>query len=80
MSLINEPVTVNAFYFAHSLGQLKTFPRQVELQNKQINFIDGLQYVVQKGGRVVRLFDMQGDDRTYRLRYEDDVWTLVGTR
>ena len=81
MSLINEPVTVNAFYFAHSLGQLKTFPRQVELQNRQINFTDGLQYVIQKGSHVVRLFDMQDDgQQTYRLRLENDAWTLVGTR
>lgn len=79
MSLINETITVNAFYFAHSLGQMKTFPRQVELQNKQINFTDGLQYLVQKGGHVVRLFDMNDGQQTYRLRYEDDVWTLVGS-
>lgn len=80
MSLINETITVNAFYFAHSLGQLKTFPRQVELQNKQINFTDGLQYLVHKGSHVVRLFDMQDGEQTYRLRYEDNIWTLVGTR
>lgn len=79
MSLINETITVNAFYFAHSLGQMKTFPRQVELQNKQINFTDGLQYLVQKGGHVVRLFDMNDGQQTYRLRYEDNVWTLVGS-
>lgn len=80
MSYINETVSVNAFYFASRQGQLKTFPRQIELNNRQLTFSDGLQYIVQKGQHVVRLFDMQDGDQTYRLRYENNVWTLVGTR
>ena len=80
MSYINETVNVNAFYFATSFGQLKTFPRQVELGSKSLTFKDGLQNVVQKGQNVVRLFDMNDGDHTYRLRLENDTWTLVGTR
>ena len=45
-----------------------------------VYFKDGLQYVVQKGQNVVRLFDMNDGDHTYRLRLENDTWTLVGTR
>jgi hypothetical protein len=80
MSYVNETVNVNAFYFATSFGALKTFPREVELHNKKLTFNDGLQYLVQKGQHVVRLFDMDDGEHTYRLRYEDNVWTLVGTR
>lgn len=80
MSYINQTVNVNSFYFATSFGQIKTFPRQVELQNKKLTFSDGLQYLVQKGQHVVRLFDMNDGDQTYRLRLEDDTWTLVGMR
>ena len=80
MSYINETVDVNAFYFATSFGQIKTFPRQVELNNKKLTFNDGLQYLVQKGQHVVRLFDMNDGEKVYRLRYENNIWTLVGTR
>ena len=80
MSYVNETVNVNSFYFATSFGGLKTFPRAIELNNKQLTFSDGLQYVVQKGQHVVRLFDMNDGEQTYRLRLENNVWTLVGTR
>lgn len=80
MSYINETVDVNAFYFATSFGQIKTFPRQVELNNKKLTFNDGLQYLVQKGQHVVRLFDMNDGEKVYRLRYENNIWTLIGTR
>ena len=80
MSYINETVDVNSFYFATSFGNLKTFPRQVELDNKKLTFNDGLQYLVQKGQHVVRLFDMNDGEQTYRLRLENDIWTLIGTK
>ena len=80
MSYINETVNVNAFYFATSFGRLKTFPREIELNNKKLTFKEGLQYLVQSGQHVVRLFDMDDGEHTYRLRCENDVWTLVGTR
>ena len=80
MSYINETVNVNAFYFATSFGQIKTFPRQIELGNQKFTFSDGLQYLVQKGQHAVRLFDMNDGEQTYRLRLENDIWTLVGTR
>ncbi len=80
MSYINETVNVNAFYFAGSQGQIKTFPRQIELNNRQFIFNDGLQYMIQKGQHVVRLFDMNDGAQTYRLRLENNIWTLVGTR
>lgn len=78
MSYINETVSVNAFYFAGRGGRM--FPRQIELDNTQYNFRDGLQYVVRNGERTVRLFDMTDGEKTYRLRHENGSWTLVGTR
>lgn len=80
MSFINQTVDVNAFYFATSFGHLKTFPRQVELNNKKLTFSDGLQYLVQKGQHAVRFFDMEDGEQTYRLRLENDIWTLIGTK
>lgn len=80
MSYINQTVNVNSFYFATSFGQLKTFPRQIEHDGQSLTFKEGLQYLVQKGEQAVRLFDMEDGQQTYRLRCENDVWTLVGTR
>lgn len=80
MSLINEAVNVNSFYFANNFGQIKTFPRQVETSNQKLTFQDGLQYLVQRGQHVVRLFDMTDGEHTYRLRLENNTWMLVGVR
>lgn len=80
MSFINQTVDVNAFYFATSFGQLKTFPRSLELNNKKLTFSDGLQYLVRRGQHVVRLFDMDDGQQTYRLRLENNIWTLIGTK
>jgi hypothetical protein len=80
MSYINETVNVNAFYFATSFGQLKTFPRQVEHEGQKLTFQDGLQYLVQKGQHAVRFFDMNDGEHTYRLRCENNIWTLIGAK
>jgi hypothetical protein len=80
MSYINETVDVNSFYFARSFSGIRTFPRQIERGQKKLTFSDGLQYLVQKGQHVVRLFDMSDGETTYRLRYENNIWTLVGTK
>lgn len=80
MSYINQIVNVDAFYFATSFGRIKTFPRQVDFNNEKLTFNDGLQYLVQKGSSAVRFFDMSDGEHTYRLRCENNIWTLVGTR
>ena len=83
MELINHIVNVNSFYFHQSRNhskQLRTFPRQIEFGTTRCTFKDGFQYLVKNGERIVRLFDMTDGQMTYRLRYEDDQWMLVGTR
>lgn len=79
MNLINSIVNVNSFYF-HKGRSLKTFPRSIEFGNTRCTFQDGYQYLVKKGEHMVRLFDMNDGQTTYRLRLEDDQWTLIGTR
>ena len=80
MSYINQIVNVDSYYFLNCLGKLKTFPRQIDLNNKKYTFSDGLQYLVQKGQHVIKIFEMTDGNTTYRLRLEDDQWLLVGTR
>lgn len=78
MSYINETINVSAYYFAGRAGRM--FPRQIELGQERFTFQDGLQYVVCKGQQAIKLFDMTDGTTTYRLRCENDQWTLVGTR
>ncbi len=80
MSYINQNVQVDAFYFLNCLGKLKSFPKQIDLNSQKYIFTDGLQYLVQKGQQVIRIFEMTDGDKTYRLRLENNQWTLVGTR
>lgn len=76
---VNQPVSVSSFYFQN--GQcLRSFPKQIEFGNNRFTFEDGLQYLIRKGQHVVKLFDMTDGRTTYRLRLEDNNWTLVGTR
>jgi hypothetical protein len=78
-NVINQEVSVNAFYFA---GQgMKTFPREIEFGGQEITFASGLRYLVRKGSEAMRVFDMSGvDGLTYRLLQQGNNWTLVGTK
>jgi hypothetical protein len=83
---VNKEVNVNSFYFSrqtqHGGTGLKSFPKQIELEGEEFTFIEsGLRYLVRKGAQLVQLFDMSdGDNNTYRLRLENDQWTLVGMK
>jgi hypothetical protein len=76
---INQIINVNSFYFT-SGQNLKSFPRQIEFGNTRFTFTDGIQYLVKKGQHAVKLFDMTDGQTTYRLRLEDESWTLIGTK
>lgn len=79
MNAINEIVNVNAFYFLKGAG-LKMLPKQIEFGNTRCTFEDGFQYLVRQGQNVIRLFDMNDGRTIYRLRLENDNWTLISTR
>ncbi len=82
MTAINQIVNVNSFYFKDTNAdrQLKTYPRAVEFGNTTISFLDGLQYLIHKGKRIIQLFDMTDGRTIFRLKLEDDQWTLIGTK
>ncbi len=82
MTAINQIVNVNSFYFKDNTAthHLKTYPRAVEFGNTIINFQDGLQCLIRKGRRIIRLFDMTDGRTTFRLKFEDEQWTLIGTK
>lgn len=79
MLQINQIINVNSFYFAN--GQtFKSYPRQIEFGNTRFTFTDGIQYIVKQGEKAIKLFDMTDGKTTYRLRQDNNNWTLLGTR
>lgn len=75
----DQEVRLNAVYFAGT--DLKTFPREIELEGTAVTFLNGLRYMVRRGAEAIRLFDMStANGDVYRLRQEGDRWTLLGTR
>ena len=84
MQTINQIINVDAFYFKQASRngqrQLKTYPRRMQFGNTQYTFEDGLQCLIRKGQRVVQLFDMTDGRTRFRLKLENDQWTLLGTR
>jgi len=84
---VNQIINVDSFFFKQSQSadqqghrQVKTYPRRIQFGNTQYTFDDGLQCLIRKGKRVVRLFDMTDGRTRFRLKLEDDQWTLIGTR
>ena len=76
---VNKEVSVTAMYFRRR-EQLKTFPKRMEFDGREYTFVEsGLQYLIQKGQRVVRFFDMTDGTANYRLKYDGEqyTWTLV---
>ncbi|GAC1387055.1 MAG: hypothetical protein NVS1B7_6090 [Candidatus Saccharimonadales bacterium] len=78
MYTVNQVVNVNSFYFPKGQA-LRAFPRHIEFGGIQCTFIDGLQYLVYQGKNIIKLFDMTDGRVTYRLRLENEKWTLVRT-
>jgi hypothetical protein len=86
-TFVNQNVDVDAFFFkgTNDRGELKSFPRRIELGNTQYTFKDGLRFLARKGQHIVQLFDMTDGQTTFRLRFDDqndrgNQWTLIGTR
>lgn len=75
--VINQEVNVNAVYF--SGRDMRTFPRVIEYGGQAVTFASGLRYLVRRGAKAIRLFDMSADDgQTYRLRQDGERWLLLG--
>jgi len=77
MTRINKSVEVNSFYFTRGKS-FKSFPASITLEDQQYAFKSGLQLLVRRGEEVVRLFSMTDGLTNYRLRQENDSWTLIG--
>jgi len=80
MNHINKEVEINAFAFTNKQG-FKGIPQAITVDDHRYSFIDlGLRYLIQKGEHLTRLFDMTDGQSVYRLKNEDDHWTLVSIK
>ncbi len=82
MTHINAQVEVTAlgFHSKKDKHQLESFPKRMVWGEREYTFAEmTMQYLVKKGQQLVKLFDVTDGNTTYRLRLEDNRWTLVGT-
>ena len=86
MTRINATVEVTALGFKNSSRnktdqpRLESFPKRMIWGNREYAFAEmTMQYLVQRGKQLIKLFDVTDGNVSYRLRLEDDRWTLVGT-
>ncbi len=77
---VNKQIEINSFIFTNQ-QEFKSVPSTITVDNRRYAFVDsGLRYLVQKGEHLIRLFDMTDGQSVYRLRNEDDQWTLVSIK
>lgn len=76
---INKEVSVNSLSFG-SRTNFKSIPKEITYDNKQVTFVDsGMRYLLQKGQKIVQLFDMSDGNKKYRLQFDSQnfTWTLL---
>jgi len=74
---VNKPVAITAITF-NNQKDLKEIPKRMEFEGESYTFKDGLQYLIQRGSHITRMFDMSDGRAEYRLRTDEtNVWTLV---
>lgn len=72
---INKKVAVSAVTFNR---QFDPIPRRIEFEGRSLTFINnGIRFLIKNNGRVTRLFDMSDGTAQYRLRCENQEWTLL---
>ena len=77
-------VEITAMYFRgngkSAEGRLDAYPRRMVYDGREYTFVDSIRYLVHKGQQLIQLFDVSDGVRQFRLRCEDDRWTLVASK
>lgn len=78
---INSEIEVTALAFRQPAGQrgMQGYPKRMVWGGREYHFAgQGMQYMVRKGMRLIKLFDVSDEQGyVYRLRLENNRWTLV---
>jgi hypothetical protein len=82
MTRINAAIEITALGFRNKKDQrqLESYPKRMVWGDREYNFVDmSMQYLVKHGKQLIKLFDVTDGNTLYRIRLEEDRWTLVGT-
>lgn len=82
-SASTQEIEITSLYFRNKPREhrLESYPKQMIYDGREYNFVEsGMQYLVRKGQQLIKLFDVSDGDQLYRLRLEDDQWTLVNIK
>ena len=75
----NKEVVVEALYF-RGKDRLAGYPKRIVVDNEPVTFNElGLQYVVQRGQKLLKRFDMTDGKKQYQLELEPEEqrWRLL---
>ena len=77
----NAQVDVTALYFTNKGGQVKSFPKRIELNEDVFTFVEsGLQILVETTKGVVKIFEMTDGQKNFRLKNDHQGWTLLSVK
>lgn len=77
---MNKEIEINSYVFTNKNG-LNPVPRTITVDDRRYSFVDaGLRYLIKHGQHLVSLFDMTDGQSMFRLRNENDQWTLVSIK
>jgi hypothetical protein len=77
---LQDEVQITAVSFREYPGdaRLESYPRRMVYDGREYTFVElGMRYLVQKGHALIKLFDVSDGQNRFRLRCENDTWTIV---
>ena len=83
MTRINATIEVTALGFRSKKDQrqLDSYPKRMTWGDREYTFAETtMQYLIYRGKQLITLFDVTDGKTLYRLRLEDNTWTLVGSK
>ncbi len=85
ISNFDQPeIQITSVYFRNnpSRQRFESYPKRMVYEGREYTFLEsGMRYLIQKGQRLVKLFDVSDGETQYRLRLDEaNHWTLVGMK
>lgn len=79
-----QEVEITALYFRQKTSpkpRLDSFPRRMVYDGREYNFAEtGMQYLIRTSQKLIKLFDMNDGQICYRLKLENNRWTLISMK
>ena len=77
----NKNIEITSVYFRNNAAKqrFESYPRRMVMDGREYTFAEsGMRYLVQKGQKLIKLFDVSDGQTQYRLRLDQaNRWTLV---